>query len=101
MPISAHLTEVARETGQAQALEAIDVVLATAAVQARATGALVYVLLAVLAAEARGTKATVPIHHVLGRGGKQKKGEKKYRENRVLGVSVGGTEQGGEENKPL
>lgn len=52
MPISAHLTEVARETGQAQALEAIDVVLATAVIQARATGTLIYVLLAVLAAEA-------------------------------------------------
>lgn len=56
---------MAREAGQAEALEAVHLVLAAAAIEARRAGALVHVALAMLAGEARWTKAVVAVHQIL------------------------------------
>lgn len=62
-----HLAEVAREAGQTEALEAVHLVLAAAAIEARRARALVHISLAVLASEAWRAEAVVAVHQVLAR----------------------------------
>lgn len=62
-----HLAEWAGEAGQAEALEAVHLVLTAAAVEARRARALVHVPLAVIAGEARRAEAVVAVHQVLVR----------------------------------
>lgn len=69
-----HLAEGAREAGQAEALEAVHLVLAAAAVEARRARALVNVPLAVLAGEAQWTEAVVAVHQVLARENEEEGG---------------------------
>lgn len=63
---ASHLAQIPREAGETQALEAVDLVLAAAAVQTRRARALVDVPLAVLAGEAGRACAPVSVHQVLG-----------------------------------
>lgn len=65
---TAHLTASSRETRWTQAVEAVNFVMATAAVEARPAGALVHVFLTVFTAEARSTLTFITVHQVL-RGG--------------------------------
>lgn len=63
---ASHLAQIPREAGETQALEAVDLVLAAAAVQTRRARALVDVPLAVFAGEAGRACAPVSVHQVLG-----------------------------------
>lgn len=64
-PSFTHLAQVSRETRQAQALEAVDVVAALALVQTGLIGTLVNILLTMVACESRCTHTLVPVDQVL------------------------------------
>lgn len=65
---TAHLTASSRETRWTQAVEAVDLVMATAAVEARPAGALVHVFLTVFAAETRSAHTFITVDQVLSGG---------------------------------
>lgn len=60
-----HLAQVSRETRQAQALEAVNVIATLALVQTGLTGTLVDIFLTVIICESRCAQTLVPVHQVL------------------------------------
>lgn len=64
-PSFTHLAQVSRETRQAQALEAVNVIAALALVQTGLTCTLVDIFLTVIACESCRTHTLVPVHQVL------------------------------------
>lgn len=66
---TAHLTVAAGESGRTQAAEAVHLIVAAAAVEARPADTLVHIALAVLAGEAWSAHAAVAVHQVLSQTG--------------------------------
>ncbi len=62
---AAHLTATSRETRWTQAVEAVNFVIATAAIEAGSAGALVHVPVTVLAGETQGTHTLITVQQVL------------------------------------
>lgn len=67
-----HLTETSWETWWTEAVKAINLVMATAAVEARLADALVQVFLTVITFKSRSAHALETIHQVLNETKKQK-----------------------------
>jgi len=82
--LASHLAEMSREAGQAQALEAVHLVLTARVVQTRCTRTLVDVPLAVLTGEARGAHAPIAVYQVLREKGTRVKPHAEP-ENRIKG----------------